>query len=171
MIILGIDPGSTRAGYGVIEFSRSRSYYIDGGIVQTAARNKNELLVDLYESFRRVLEQHKPDIVGIEKLYFSKNLKTATEVSQARGVLILCVQQKRIPMRELTPLEVKQGLTGWGRADKKSVEKAVRQELKLPKALRAHDDVFDALATALVTGYVVHTKIRHQDEAGFIAGL
>lgn len=154
MIILGIDPGSTRAGYGVIEFHKNNPSLIASGMLQVRSKNQHDRLVELYTSFVTVLETHIPDAVGIEKLYFSKNVKTGIEVAQARGVLILCAKQQGLPVFEFTPSEIKQGVTGWGNADKKSVETLVKKILHTP-SLEALDDVFDALGVALVTGYAL----------------
>jgi crossover junction endodeoxyribonuclease RuvC len=152
MIILGVDPGSTRAGYGVIDFSRKQPKFIAGGILKVSSENKNQRLVELKNSFVPIIKKYSPDISGIERLYFVKNMKTALEVAQSRGVIIMCLQEGKIPIKEFTPLEIKQGICGYGRADKKAVEDMVRKILKI-KDLKQPDDVYDALAIALMTGY------------------
>jgi len=155
MIILGVDPGSTRAGYGVVEFSSHQTKLIDSGILSVTTKNQHDRLVELYDSFTPIIQKYTPDAIGIEKLYFSKNVKTGMEVSQARGVLILCARQHNVPVYEFSPSEIKQGITGWGNADKKSVEMLVKKILHTP-SLKALDDVFDALGIALVTGYTLN---------------
>jgi len=156
MKIIGIDPGSTRAGYGIISFEKTPSF-IAGGIIHTHSSDKNTLLAELYTSCNELLDTHKPDVAGVEKLYFAKNVRTATEVSQSRGVILLSLAQRGIVIEEITPLAVKQGISGWGGATKKDVEKAVRQTLMLD-GFKDHDDVFDALAIALVTAYSLRTN-------------
>jgi len=150
--IIGIDPGSTRAGYGVIDFC-SHPTLVEAGILYTDSSDKNEVLAQLYTSLNDVIKRTAPTLSGIEKLYFAKNVKTAIEVSQSRGVLVLSLAQHHIPLLEFTPLEIKQGLTGWGGADKKGIERVVRSILGLDSSFKEHDDVFDALAIALVAGY------------------
>lgn len=159
MIILGVDPGSTRAGYGIINFDEKSQEvkYVAGGIIEVSSVNKNEQLVQLRNSLDKIIKKYNPKLSGIEKIYFNKNVKTAIEVAQARGVLIVCVQDKKIPIYEFTPSAIKQGLTGYGVADKKSVEKMVKRVLKI-EDLHQPDDVYDALAVALVTGYSIHTR-------------
>lgn len=158
--ILGLDPGSTRAGYGVIRFSGSTPTFVDGGILDVSASDQHDRLVDLYNSCNKIIATHHPDAVGIEKLYFSKNTKTAMEVSHARGVLLLCARQHNLPVYEFSPSEIKQGVTGSGSADKKSVELLVKKILHTP-SLQALDDVFDALGVALVTGYALAHPVKN----------
>ncbi len=161
MKIIGIDPGSTRAGYGVIEFNSRSIIFIDGGILSVTAHDQHQRLKELYEACNVILSKHRPDMAGMEKLFFAKNTKTATEVSQSRGVLALCMAQHNMPLYEFTPLEVKQGITGYGSADKKAVTRMVRGTIALPPSLqRVPDDVFDALAIALITGYTARKKER-----------
>lgn len=96
-------------------------------------------------------------MAGVEKLYFVKNMKTALEVAQSRGIIMMCLQERKIPIKEFTPLEIKQGVCGYGTADKQAVTKMVRTILKI-KNLNEPDDVYDALATALITGYSLNYK-------------
>lgn len=152
MIIIGVDPGSTRAGWGVVSFTKSGVAFVDAGIVCVTAKEKNERLVNLEKSFEKIVDAHKPDQAGIEKLYFVKNQKTGLEVAQSRGVLSCVIAKKNIPIFELTPNEIKQGITGYGTADKKAIIKMVSMILGI-KDLKQPDDAYDALAIALVTGY------------------
>lgn len=151
--VLGIDPGSTRAGYGLVSFNGDDFFFLDGGLVQVESKDPHQRLVDLYNSFEAVLNQHKPDIVGIEKLYFVKNIKTGIEVAQARGVLLMCAQKRRVPIYEFTPSEIKLGLTGYGNADKKAMETMVKKMISIPEETTFHDDTYDALGIAIVTAY------------------
>lgn len=160
MIILGIDPGSTRAGYGLVSFSGTTPSFIDCGIIRTTTKNKNDLLVDIYTSLSHIIKKHTPDVVGIESLYIVKNLTTATEVAQSRGVCVLVVSQNKIPLYEFTPREVKSLLTGYGTSDKKAVTQAVQQIFKNTIPTHYLDDSFDALAIALVAGYTHINTLR-----------
>lgn len=149
MIILGIDPGSSRAGYGLIKKEKNRLRFLKAGLLKVSAKDKNQRLVDLEKSFSDLLKKEKPDLAVLETIYFMKNLKTAVEVAQARGVLTLTIVKHKIPLLECSPLKIKQGVTGYGRADKKAVAKMVSRILKInnPGWL---DDVTDALAAAII---------------------
>ena len=162
MIILGIDPGSTRAGYGIIDFTEHSLVgprFIAAGLLKISSANKNQRLVELRNSFVPIIKKYTPDIAGVEKLYFVKNMKTALEVAQSRGVIMMCIQEKKIPIEEFTPLEIKQGVCGYGTADKKAVTIMVKKILKIDD-LNEPDDVYDALGIALVTGYSLKNKTR-----------
>ena len=162
MIVLGIDPGSTRAGYGIIDFTKNSSAgpkFIAAGLLKISSANKNQRLVELRNSFVPIIKKYAPDIAGVEKLYFVKNMKTALEVAQSRGVIMMCIQEKKIPIEEFTPLEIKQGVCGYGTADKKAVTIMVKKILKIDD-LNEPDDVYDALGIALVTGYSLKNKTR-----------
>ncbi|HPW34141.1 MAG TPA: crossover junction endodeoxyribonuclease RuvC [Candidatus Paceibacterota bacterium] len=160
MKIIGIDPGSTRAGYGIIDFQGRLPVFIDAGILKISSLDKNERLLELYKSFQSIIKKYSLDAAGVEKLYFVKNIKTGIEVSQSRGVIILCLQEKKIPIKEYTPLEIKQGVCGYGGADKSAITKMVRSILKI-EDLKQPDDVYDALGIALVTGYSMLTDQRN----------
>jgi len=139
MKILGIDPGSALVGYGLVEEDQALDY----GCIRT----QNELTI-LEEQLKAILKKHKPDAVAVEKLFFSKNTKTALKVGESRGVIMLLISQSRIPVAEYTPLEVKLAVTGYGRADKKQMQLMVKNLLKL-KEIPKPDDAADALAIAL----------------------
>ncbi|MBI5079176.1 crossover junction endodeoxyribonuclease RuvC [Candidatus Wolfebacteria bacterium] len=155
MIILGIDPGSSRAGYGLIRKEKNGLSFIKAGLLKVSAKNKNQRLVDLEKSFSDLLKKERPDLAVLETIYFMKNLKTAVEVAQARGVLTLIIVKHKIPLLEYSPLKIKQSVTGYGRADKKAVAKMVSKILKTndPGWI---DDATDALAAA-ITG--AHQKL------------
>ncbi len=148
MKILGIDPGSTRIGYGLIEKSGGELKFLKAGILKIISKDKCERLVDLEKSFSALLKKERPDWAVMEKLYFTKNQKTGLEVAQSRGVLTLLITKSKIPLMEFTPLEIKQGVTGYGMADKKSVARMVAKILKIDK-INEYDDATDALAGAI----------------------
>ena len=148
MRILGIDPGSIRAGYGLIKKEKAGLKFIKAGILKVSSKDKNQRLVELEKSFSRLIKKEMPDLAVMEKIYFMRNLKTALEVSQARGVLTLVIIKYKIPLLEYSPLEIKQCVTGYGMADKKSVAKIVAKILKLEK-INKYDDATDALAAAI----------------------
>lgn len=148
MKILGIDPGSTRVGYGLIKKEKNSLKFIRAGLLKITAKNKNQKLVDLEKSFSQLLKKEKPDLVALEKLYFVKNLKTALEVSQSRGVLVLVILKNKLPLIEISPSEVKLMVSGDGRASKKAVAKMVGYFLKINTAKQI-DDISDALALAI----------------------
>jgi crossover junction endodeoxyribonuclease RuvC len=152
MKILGIDPGSARIGYGVVNEARQKFEYVDAGLLKIYSKDKNERLSDMGDSFLALLKKEKPDLVSMEKLFFCKNLKTAIEVSQARGVLTFIIIKSKIPLLEFTPSEVKSTITGYGNADKKAVARTVEKILKINK-INGCDDVTDALAIAITAGY------------------
>lgn len=149
MVILGIDPGTRRVGYGAIEENGKDLSHITHGVIETSTKkDRAENLSELEGRLRELLRLHQPSRVGVEKLFFAKNVKTAVGVSEARGVILLVLKQENIPFFELTPLEVKQSVTGHGAADKKQVQKMVRIILRLEEEPRP-DDAADALAIAI----------------------
>lgn len=164
MKIIGIDPGTGILGFGVIEFpdakskNRSAPKIIDGGVIATPKNTALATrLVDIFDGLTEVIETTRPDVVSIEKLFFTKNITTAISVAEARGVVILAAAQHDIPVAEYTPNEIKKTLTGYGSADKKQVQEMVRLELKLSEIPRP-DDAADALAAAITHWFMA----RHQ---------
>ncbi|MBI2450311.1 MAG: crossover junction endodeoxyribonuclease RuvC [Candidatus Nealsonbacteria bacterium] len=152
MIILGIDPGTATTGFGVIERSKNYLECLDYGTIQTSpSASTPERLKILDNKLNKIIEKHKPDILAVENIYFFKNLKTALPVSQAKGVILLAAAKKNIKVVELTPLQVKMGVTGYGRAEKKQIQKIIQYLLRL-KELPKPDDAADALATAVCCG-------------------
>ena len=151
MIILGIDPGIARMGYGVIEKKRKHSkfYLVDYGCLETKTNTKTyRRLLKIYQGVKRIIKKYKPDLLAIEDIYFAKNTKTAIRVAQAMGVIMLATIEARLPLKEFSPLEVKQSLTTFGRADKSQVQKMVKTLLGM-KEIPRPDDAADALAIAL----------------------
>lgn len=148
MKILGVDPGSSRCGYGLIKKDGSKLSFIKAGLIEIKESDINQKLFYLANDYKKILQQTKPDLVGIEKIFFSKNIKTAIEVAQARGVLILETLRQKISIVEFTPQEVKQAVTNYGSADKKAVAKMVNIILNRQN-INVIDDVSDAIAVAI----------------------
>ena len=149
MIILGIDPGIAIVGYGIIEYKNSKFRVIDYGAVTTpAGMDILKRLELVYKGIDMLIKNYNIDEVGIEELFFNKNVKTAITVAQARGVTMLACAHNNKPVYEYTPLQVKQSVVGYGRADKIQVQKMVKTILKvdvLPKL----DDITDSMAIAI----------------------
>lgn len=149
MKILGIDPGMAIVGYGLVEYEESKLELQASGSIQTdKTMTTSERLLDIYNDLSTIVESYKPDCAAIEKLYFFKNQKTIIPVAEARGVILTVLEKYHIPSFEYTPIEVKQVLTGYGRATKKEVEQMVKYTLNsenLPKL----DDTVDAIAIAI----------------------
>jgi len=150
MKILGIDPGFDRLGFGVIEMDGTKPVCLEYGCVYTD--NKTELLhriQKIYEATADLIKKHAPDAVVVERLYFQTNVKTALDVGMARGVIILAIAQSKISLVEITPNQVKQGITGYGAAAKRQVQDMVQRLLGLAE-IPEPDDAADALAIAIV---------------------
>lgn len=149
MIIFGIDPGIAIVGYGVIEYIGNKFKVIDYGVLTTEpTKSFPERLKQIYIELNELLEKYKPDAVAIEELFFNKNVKTAITVGQARGVQILAAVNRGIDLYEYTPLQVKQGVVGYGRAEKRQVQEMIKLILNL-KSIPKPDDAADALAVAV----------------------
>ena len=149
MIILGIDPGYAIIGWGVVRYERGRFQPVDFGAILTAAGTPfPKRLEEIYTQLQTVLSRCRPDAVSVEKLYFQNNQKTAIEVAEARGVILLALQQAGVPVFEYTPLQVKSAVTGYGQAHKPQVMEMTRRLLRL-KEVPKPDDTADALALAI----------------------
>ncbi|MDQ2973303.1 MAG: crossover junction endodeoxyribonuclease RuvC [bacterium] len=149
MRILGIDPGSGIIGFGLIELTKGRPKLVDAGVIRTTIGEDPALrLKDLYESLSELIAEFKPDEASVESLFFAQNVTTAMAVSQARGVILLCLAQAEIVIYEYTPLQIKMAMTGYGRATKSQIQEMVRVQLNL-KTKPKPDDCADALAAAL----------------------
>ena len=148
MRILGIDPGTTIIGYGLVETSGNNLRPLDFGVFKTVATETNNRISTIYDFFEKLLKKHKPDMAAIEKLFFFKNAKTITRVSETRGVLLLALEKNGVETREFTPLQVKQSVSNYGRADKLQVQKNISLILGL-KEIPQPDDAADALAIAI----------------------
>ena len=147
MKILGIDPGSIRVGYGIISGNK-KLLLVDYGVIEAERKKSDALISEIAGKISELIKKYKPDLVGIEKIYFSKNVKTGIEVAQTRGAIILEVTKYKIPIVELSPSEVKLAVTGYGLSDKKGVAKMVAKILNTEK-LVGFDDASDALAIAI----------------------
>ncbi|MEA2113223.1 MAG: crossover junction endodeoxyribonuclease RuvC [Patescibacteria group bacterium] len=149
MIIIGIDPGTTITGYGVIESEKNGLEIIDYGCILTEpSLTTAERLKETDRQFVKLLNKHKPQKIAVEDIFFFKNAKTVIKVSQARGVILFRASKMLIPIFEYTPLQVKQAVTGYGRADKKQVQQMVKTILNLEE-IPQPDDAADALAIAI----------------------
>lgn len=150
--ILGIDPGFGRLGYGIIEEVNGEWQTVVYGLIETSPKNSFvERLMEIRNDLVDIVKKYKPTIAAVEELFFYKNVTTAIEVGQARGVVLLTLAEAGLPIHEFTPLQVKQSLTGYGRAEKSQLQYMVTAILKL-KARRLQDDAADALAVALTAG-------------------
>lgn len=149
MIVLGIDPGYAIVGYGVVEYYNNHFRVLDFGAITTEAHTPfNERLERIYDCACAIIEKYRPEALAIEKLFFNTNQKTAIDVAQARGTLVLAAQKAKMPIFEYTPLQVKQSVVGYGRAEKKQVQEMTRLMLNLEKIPKP-DDAADALAMAI----------------------
>ena len=149
MVVLGIDPGYAIVGWGVVYFSGNMYKPLGFGAVTTEPEMKfTKRLEYIHSGMSRLMLKCKPDAVAIEKLYFQNNQKTAIDVAQARGVILLAAEQREIPVFEYTPLQIKTVVTGYGKAKKPQVMEMTRRLLKLEKVPKP-DDTADALAVAL----------------------
>jgi crossover junction endodeoxyribonuclease RuvC len=149
MKILGIDPGLAAVGYAVIDYEEGDYKTLSYGVIRTD--NKDLLgkrLAKIYSEIKRLVAQFEPNAVAIEQIFFAANLKTAVQVAQARGVIILSATERGLPLHEYSPLQVKRAITGYGRATKEQVQRMVTSILRLSGA-RIPDDAADALASAL----------------------
>lgn len=155
MRIIGIDPGTGILGFGVIDIERGKASLVDAGVIRTPAHQADVLRLEtIFDELTEIIEQTKPTMMSVEKLYFSRNVTTAMSVAQARGVVLLCGQQAGLEVFEYTPLQIKQAVTGYGKADKKQIQEMVRMILGL-KEIPKPDDAADAIAAALTHSHSV----------------
>lgn len=148
--ILGLDPGFGRLGFGIIERSGREWKLVIAGIIETSPKQTFvKRILTLHTELTKLIAKYEPACAAIEELFFAKNVTTGMKVAEARGVLILTLAQAKIPFKELTPLQVKQALTGYGRAEKRQVEFIVNHLLGIKDKKRLKDDAYDALAVAL----------------------
>lgn len=157
MKILGVDPGTARMGWGVID----KETVIDCGCIETEAKLAEEKRLNLlFERLNELIKKYRPKAMAVEKLFFFKNLTTVMPVAQSRGVVLLAAAQSHLPVFSYTPLQIKQAVTGYGRADKNQVQQMVKSILKL-NSIPKPDDAADALAIALthLFSYKLYTKL------------
>ena len=149
MIVLGIDPGTAALGYGIVESARGRLREIDHGVLSTSPDvSLPDRLLAIHALVDELIDSHRPDVLAVERLFFSRNVQTAFGVGQARGVVLLAAAQHRVPVREATPNEVKSAIAGYGAADKEQVQRMVQMVLGMAELPRP-DDAADALAIAV----------------------
>jgi len=155
MRILGIDPGTGILGFGIIEARRGKSQLVDAGVIRTPVKEDDAVRLEtIFEELTDIIAAAKPEVMSVEKLFFAQNVTTAMTVAQARGVVLLAGRQADLEIFEYTPLQIKQALTGYGRADKKQIQEMVRVILELEEVPKP-DDCADALAAAICHAHVV----------------
>ncbi|MDQ5882811.1 MAG: crossover junction endodeoxyribonuclease RuvC [Patescibacteria group bacterium] len=148
MIILGIDPGTSRIGWAVLKTQKRNILPLGYGCWQLQEKEQEKRLLRISKNLTQTIKQYHPDYVALEKVFFFKNAKTVMSISEATGVIALVTQKQKLPCLRLTPLEIKQNLIGYGRAEKKDVQKLVQLIFSL-KEIPKPDDTADALAVAL----------------------
>jgi len=158
MRIIGIDPGTGILGFGVIDAKAGKTKLVTAGVITTPAHTPlPDRLEEIYNGLTDIIAETKPEMMAIEKLFFARNVTTAMSVSHARGVAMLTGKQAKIPIEEYTPLQIKQTMTGYGKADKKQVQEMVRLQLGL-KDVPKPDDCADALAAAIMCAFINRGK-------------
>lgn len=149
MIVLGIDPGTAATGYGIVERSGSRLRAVDYGCLETLpTQPPAQRLLEIHQAVTELIATHRPAMLGVERLFFNRNVQTAFAVGQARGVVLLAAAEAGLPVFEYGPHEVKMAVTGYGRADKAQVQRMVQVVLQMA-VLPRPDDAADALAVAI----------------------
>jgi crossover junction endodeoxyribonuclease RuvC len=147
--IIGIDPGTGILGFGIIEVIKGKPQLVDGGVIRTPVKEDDAVrLLTIFDELTDVIKDTSPDEMAVEKLFFAQNVTTAMTVAQARGVVLLTGMKANLKIAEYTPLQIKQALTGYGRAEKKQIQEMVRVILNL-KEIPQPDDCADALACAI----------------------
>lgn len=159
MVVLGIDPGTAICGYGFVSMEGNHLRAMEYGAVLTSPKSKPEdRLLKIYTEIDALIKRHQPDVMGVEQLFFNRNATTAIPVGQARGVVLLAAAANGVELVERTPLQVKQAVTGYGKATKEQVICMVERLLNLPK--KPHpDDVADALAVAICASHCVNSIV------------
>lgn len=160
MVILGIDPGYATVGYGVVQYDGRRFDVLGYGAITTPADMEfGKRLEIIYRDMGELIEQYRPDYMSIEKLFFNTNITTGIEVAHARGVILLQAIQHQLPYKEYTPLQVKQAVVGYGKAEKKQVMLMTQSFLRLP-SIPHPDDAADALALAICLGHSTNSLLE-----------
>lgn len=156
MRIIGIDPGTGILGFGVIDVdSRGSISLVDAGVIRTPVKEDDAVRLEtIFDELSDIIMQNKPTVMSVEKLFFAQNVTTAMTVAQARGVVLLLGQQNKLDLHEYTPLQIKQAITGYGKADKKQMQEMVKVLLGL-KEVPKPDDAADALAAAICCSMTV----------------
>ncbi len=157
MLALGIDPGTAICGYGFVEARGSRLLAHEYGAITTSPKAPmQDRLMKIYDGLDELIKKYQPDAMGVEQLFFNRNVDTAIPVGQARGVILLTAAKNNLRLIERTPLQVKQSVTGYGKATKEQVIYMVTKILNLPKPPKP-DDVADALAVAICTSHMMNS--------------
>ena len=158
MRIIGIDPGTGILGFGVVDVNCGKYKLVTAGVITTPAHTPlDERLEEIFDGLTEIIAETKPEVMSIEKLFFAQNVTTAISVSHARGVAMLTGRKAKLPIAEYTPLEIKQTLTGYGRADKKQMQEMVKVQLGL-QSIPKPDDAADALAAAITHALMSRTR-------------
>ena len=158
MKIIGIDPGTGRLGWAIVEKEKGNLTLVDCGCIGTPAHTPLEIRLELiYDTLTDVIKKYQPEVASVEDLFFFKNQKTVISVAGARGVVLLACQKNKLRIKSYTPLQIKSSVTGYGTADKKQVAFMVKQTLKI-KDLKQLDDTVDAIAAALTESF--HSDVR-----------
>jgi len=161
---MGIDPGIAITGYGIIEAEHSRYRLVDYGCIRTAPRiPSQQRLLKLHQGIDMLIDQFNPDYMAIEQLFFNRNTTTAIPVGQARGVILLAAAEHQLAVAEYTPLQVKQAIVGYGRAEKTQIQFMVMRLLKM-KNIPKPDDAADALAIAISHAHYYLTRQLHDNQ-------
>lgn len=161
MIVIGIDPGYAIVGYGIVEYLGNRFQTIEYGAVLTESSQAfPQRLEKIWDDLNAVMSRHRVDALAVEKLFFTTNQKTAIDVAQARGVIQLAAVKRGLPIFEYTPLQVKQSVVGYGKAEKNQVMQMTKRMLKLEQIPKP-DDVADALAVAICHCHSAGSRLLH----------
>nr|WP_314531864.1 crossover junction endodeoxyribonuclease RuvC [uncultured Fusobacterium sp.] len=149
MRVIGIDPGTAIVGFGIIDYEKNKYNCVDYGVILTDKDlNVEDRLEIVYDELTKILKKYSPEYIAVEDLFYFKNNKTVISVAQARGIILLAAKQNKIPINSYTPLQVKMGITGYGKAEKKQVQLMVQKFLNL-KEIPKPDDAADALAICI----------------------
>lgn len=160
MIILGIDPGTSRLGWAVLKTKKHDINPLEYGCWEFKEKEQEKRLLKIAQNLNKIIKKYQPDFIALEKVFFFKNAKTVMSVSEATGVIALTAEKHKLPCLRLTPLEIKQNLIGYGRADKKDVQKIIQLVFAL-KEIPKPDDIADALAVGLAgINKIHHEKIQ-----------
>ncbi len=157
--IIGIDPGTGRLGFGVIDIIAGKPTLVDAGVITTPPHTEeSDRLITIFEELSGIIKDTNPGIMAVEKIFFAQNVTTAIAVAQARGVILLTGKQAGLELHEYTPLQIKMSLTGYGRASKQQIQEMVKVLLKLSEIPKP-DDCADALAVALVHSHGIKLSL------------
>ncbi len=160
MIILGIDPGIAIVGYGIIDYTAGKFHVLDYGAITTPAHTPIEdRLATIYADMSTLIQNYRPEEMAIEELFFNSNQKTAIQVAEARGVILLAARNNHVRINEYTPLQVKQAVVGYGRAEKQQVQSMITTILGLKKIPKP-DDTADALALAICNAHTGGSRLK-----------